>query len=251
MTNLVALGSQTAKQWFQNEYDVMNLFNNWKQSTIAQSWLKVMGYDLNKIDYVKAIKIAWSHKADIQVQVKVIIKLKDEIDIQNISIKLVSNKKGFNQVDKRWLSHYAELWKIPKDVLVLLQYFCGEIKPYKNWTKDVRRMFMTEMTKEESDKIINFLNKHKMTIVSDILKGRWEFSAEWMLVVRKTATYDRILKSINEVMNFYWNGAIEISPKWSIKIGRITMQRKWGDGWRSSANMLQFKIDPSELFTIN
>gem|GEM_PF-2651308 len=33
-------------------------------------------------------------------------------------------------------------------------------------------MFMTEMTKEESDKIINFLNKHKMTIVSDILKGR-------------------------------------------------------------------------------
>jgi hypothetical protein len=42
---------------------------------------------------VKAIKVSGSHKADIQVQVKITIKLKDEIDVQNISIKLVSNKK--------------------------------------------------------------------------------------------------------------------------------------------------------------
>ncbi len=250
MTNLVALWSQTAKQGFQNEYDVIKQFNDWKKSTIAQDWLKVMGYDIKKIEFVKAIKITWSHKADIQVQIKVMIKLKDEIDTQNISIKLVSNKKGFNQIDKRWLLHYAKLWKIQEDVLVLLKYFCGEIKPYKSWTKDSRRMFITEMTKEEADKIINFLNKNKMMIVSDILRGRWEFCAEWMLVVKKTTTYDRVLKSINEVMNFYWNGDIEISPKWSIKIGRITMQRKWGDRWRSSANMLQFKIDPTELFTI-
>ena len=60
------------------------------------------------------------------------IKLKDEIDAQNISIKLVSNKKGFNQIDKRRLLHYAKLWKIQEDVLVLLKYFCGEIKPYKS-----------------------------------------------------------------------------------------------------------------------
>jgi hypothetical protein len=33
------------------------------------------------------------NKTDVQVQVKVSIKLRDEIDVQNISVKLVSNKK--------------------------------------------------------------------------------------------------------------------------------------------------------------
>jgi len=95
-----------------------------------------MWYDLQEIEYVKAIKVAWSHKADIQVQIKIIIKLKDEIDVQNISVKLVSNKKWFNQIDKRRLKNYAEIWKIPDDVLKLLKYFSGEEKPYKQWTKE-------------------------------------------------------------------------------------------------------------------
>jgi hypothetical protein len=51
-----------------------------------------------------------------------------------------------------------------------LQYFCGEIKPYKSGTKDKRRMFLSEMTQEEVDKILSFLNASKMMIVSDILR---------------------------------------------------------------------------------
>lgn len=209
-----------------------------------------MGYDLQKIEYVKAVKISWSHKADIQVQIKIIIKLKDEIDTQNISVKLVSNTKWFNQIDKRRLKNYAELWNIPDDVLLLLKYFCWEIKPYKSWTKDPRRMFLPEMTDIEIKKIMKFLNENKMMIVSDIIRGRWEFCAEWMLVIKKTGTYDWVLKSINEVMNFYGNWEIELSPRWSIKIWKITIQRKWWDWWRDTANMLQFKIDPTELFSI-
>ncbi len=207
-----------------------------------------MWYDLQKIDFVDAFKIPWSCKADIQV--KVVIKLKDVIDLQNISIKLVSNKKWFNQIDKRRLKKYHELWSIPSDVHQLLQYFCGEVKPYKSGTKDTRRMFLSEMTQEEIGKILCFLNANKMMIVSDILRWRWEFCAEWMLVVRKTSTSEWVLKSINEVMNFYGNGDIVLSPKWSIKIGRVTMQRKWWDWGRDSANMLQFKIDPTELFSL-
>ncbi len=209
-----------------------------------------MWYDLQKIEHVKAIKIAWSYKADIQVQIKIIIKLKDTIDTQNISVKLVSNDKWFNQIDKRRLKNYAELWNIPDDVLLLLRYFCGEKKPYKAWTKDSRRMFLTEMTVEEVNKIMNFLSNNKMMIISDILKGRWEFCAEWMLVVKKTWRYEWVLRSINEVMNFYGNWEIRLSPRWSIKIWKITMQRKWWDWWRDTANMLQFKIDPTELFTL-
>lgn len=32
--------------------------------------------------------------------------------------------------------------------------------------------------------------------------------------------------------------------------GHITIQRKGGDGGRDTANMLQFKIDPTDLFDI-
>lgn len=209
-----------------------------------------MWYDLKKIEYVKAIKITGSHKSDIQVQIKIVIKLKDEIDAQNISVKLVSNDKWFNQIDKRCLKNYAELWNIPNDVLILLKYFCGEEKPYKQWTKDKRRMFLNEFTDEEICTIMNFLHHNKMMIVSDILRWRWEFCAEWMLVIKKTSNYTWVLKSINEVMNFYGNWTIQISPRGSIKIGRITMQRKWWDWWRETANMLQFKIDPTELFSL-
>lgn len=207
-----------------------------------------MGYDLSKIEYVRAVKVKHGSKTDVQVQIKVSIKLKEAIDVQNISVKLVSNKKWFNQIDKRLLKNYVKLWNIPQDVLKLFQYFCWELKPYKSGTRDARRMFITEMNKKEQNKIFEFLNKNKLMIVSDILKWRWEFAAERMLVVKKTSLYERVLKSMNEVMNFYGNWEIVISPQWSIRMGKITIQRKGWDGGRESANMLQFKIDPVLLF---
>ena len=41
-----------------------------------------------------------------------------------------------------------------------------------------------------------------------------------------------------------------MTPRGSLKIGRITVQRKGGDNGRKTANMLQFKIDPTEIFNI-
>lgn len=58
-----------------------------------------------------------------------------------------------------------------------------------------------------------------------------------------------ILKPINKVINFY-NGEVKFSSQGSLKIGKILMQRKGGDGGRDSAKMLQFKINPCELFEI-
>jgi len=49
-------------------------------------------------------------------------------------------------------------------------------------------------------------------------------------------------------MNHFGNGNIEITARGNFKIGRITMQRKGGDGGRETAKMLQFKINPAELF---
>ena len=85
-------------------------------------------------------------------------------------------------------------------------------------------------------------------IVSDILKGRGKFSAEWMLVILKVGTTLKWeLEPINYVLNFFGNGEVSMTPRGSISIGKITVQRKGGDGGRDTANMLQFKINPAEL----
>lgn len=246
--DLVLRGSQTARNGFRNEQDVADKFNNWQEDEDAQKWLKIMKYKIEEIEYVKAVVIH-GYKADVNVKVQ--IKLKHAFDIENIQVKLVSNSRGFNQVDKRWLSNYDELWNIPDDVYRLLQYFTGEITPYRSGTRDSRRMFLDEMTVQERNTIIKWFSDNKMLIVSDILRGRGEFSAEWVLVAQKIDRNARwVLKNINEVMQHYSQGPVCMSPRGSINIGRIGVQRKGGDNGRETAKMLQFKIDPAELFDI-
>ncbi|EAJ7086660.1 type II restriction endonuclease [Campylobacter jejuni] len=248
--NKVELGSNTAKNGFKNENFVVNTFNNWQNDTLAQSWLKAMNYNINDIQNVKAQKIKGSFKADVQVVILVQIKLQNLQDVQNIQVKLVSNPQGFNQVDKRWLKNYNELWNFPDELLEILQYFTGEKSPKIKNPKDKRRMFLTEFTKEEQEQVINFFIKNQALVVNDILKGRGQFASEWFLVILKIEKQDLkwLLKPINEVINFY-SGEVLIMDRGSLKIGKITMQRKGGDNGRISANMLQFKINPCELFT--
>src|SRR5688500_17494250 len=115
---LVKRGSSTARGGFSNESDVVEKFNNWKNDTDAQSWLRIMEYDLEKIEKVEAVRITGSHKTDVQVKIK--IYLKDIVAAENLSVKLVSNPTGFNQIDKRWVDKYAELWEIPNNIVKTL-----------------------------------------------------------------------------------------------------------------------------------
>jgi hypothetical protein len=57
-----------------------------------------MQYELIEIDFVKAIIIN-GHKADVQIQITV--KFKEAVDVENLQVKLVSNRKGFNQIDNK------------------------------------------------------------------------------------------------------------------------------------------------------
>lgn len=241
----VILGSKTAKAGFKNEYFVINEFNNWENSELSRAWLTKMGYVLSEIQSVKAQKIKGSFKADVQILVQ--IKFKNLQDVQNLQVKLVSNPQGFNQIDKRWLKKYDEMWNFGDEILEILEYFVGEKSPKISNPKDKRRMFFNEFSKFEQDKIVEFFTKNKTLILNDILKGRGKFTSEWFLVILKTTELRWVLKNINEVINFY-DGEVLISPKGSLKIGKITMQRKGGDNGRESANMLQFKLNPCELF---
>lgn len=248
--DLFELGSKTAKDGFRNEDFVVNIFNNWKNNELAKNWLQTMGYKIDEIEDVNTYKIHGNFKADIQVIILIQVKLQKIQDIQNIQVKLVSNANGYNQIDKRWLKSYKELWDIPDNVYITLQYFTGEIEPKIDKPKDIRRMFFYEFNELEQKNVLDFFRKNQPLIVSDIIKGRGKFASEWFLVIlreKETSEIKWVLKPINEVINFY-SGDVYFSPHGSLKIGKITMQRKGGDGGRATSKMLQFKINPCELF---
>ena len=229
-----------------NEDDIVRKFNDWKNDEEAKKWLLIMQYDLDEIEFVKAIKLS-GFKTDVQAQVT--IKLKEAIDVQNLQVKLVSNLQGFNQIDKRWVDKYVEMWNIPEKVVSILKRYTGEVAPTILNPQDKRRMFANEFDEKDQTLMLKWLNDNKTLIVSDILKGRGQFAAEWTLVAQKLKNNSRwVLKPMNFCMNYFGSGEIEITKRGNFKIGKITMQRKGGDGGRQTANMLQFKLNPAELF---
>lgn len=243
------MGSETAKGGFRTEDDIVDKFNNWKKDENAQKWLEIMGYKLKEIEKVEAVKITGGYKTDVQVQIT--IYLKKAIAAENLSVKLASNPRGYNQIDKRWVDKYAELWNMPEDIVKYLKTFTGEEIDASRFPvlRDERRAFLDEMKGKTAQKVVDFFKKNKFLVVSDILKGRGKFSAGWILVVlRLPEKTSWVLRSINEAMNVFGSGKVEITKQGSLKIGKITMQRKGGDAGRPTANMLQFKINPVELF---
>ena len=269
----VKLGSQTAKGGFQNEDEIRDKFNDWQKDTDARQWLETMNYRLNEIEQVKAAK-PHGEKADVEVRVKTKVGEK----VHGISIKLVSNPQGFNQIDKRWLRTYAQMWKMPDDVHSALKLFVGEVAPTMPG-RDSRRMFLNELTESQQQAVIRFFSSHREQIVSDLFAGDGEHAAGWIMVTLKGADNATdakrslmadekrasrppvnsnraeekpqwMLCTTVDAVQFFGDGEVQITPAGSLKIGRITMQRKGGDNGRESANMLQFKINPTELFEL-
>jgi len=277
MTKAQQLGSMTAKGGFLNEADICNKFQNYYHDNEAQIWLSIMGYAYEKINSISAIQIPVRinktkaltfgiddnkyeetikyKKADIQIKIEITID--DIVYIENISLKKANKNAGFNQVDKRPVSTYQKIWGFDDSIAYWLKCFTGEILPSEIDTKDIpsfrdikeKRVFLDEIPKEALTQIIHFFTEHKYLILSDMIKGRGGLSAEWLLVTQKDTnnedTIDWVLKDINTSINFYAQGDIRLSPRGSLKIGRITMQRKGGTPDPIS---LQFKMNPLELF---
>ncbi len=271
------LGSQTAKGGFENEQDIVRKFNNWKKDKTAQKWLETMGYKLDKLDSVAAIQIPTKiSKKDIDkfsvsieeyndfvkfkkadAQIRLIIKIGNILKIENLSLKKANSNADYNQIDKRTVDSYKEMWNFDNETELWLKLFTGEHLPkeVKNLTdnikhRDSRRLFLDEIPESIQDKIVKFFEKNKILVISDIIKGRGGLSAGWMLVTMKNIEENStkwILKDINTTMNFYGNGDVFISPRGNLHIGKITMQRKGGT---PDPTKLQFKFKPCELFEI-
>ncbi|MEO8648531.1 MAG: type II restriction endonuclease [Acidobacteriota bacterium] len=239
-------GSLTAKNGFRNETEIAGKFNNWRTDTDAQTWLAFMGYKTSGIKEVLASK-PHGEKADVEVK----ITTADSVAREGISIKLVSSNNGFNQIDKRWLAHYAIMWKMPAEVVESLKLFVGESKPIRS-SKVPGRMYLNELDTEDQKRILDFFKANRDVIVSDLFRGDGEFDADWIMVALKSTDKPRwILRRIDHAIEFFSGGPVEITRNGNLRIGRITMQRKGGDGGRETAKMLQFKINPALLFDKN
>lgn len=221
------------------------------QIPVKISRQKVMSLGISVEKYEETIKYK---KADIQVRLEIIID--DVLHIENISLKKANKSAGFNQVDKRPVKSYKKMWDFDDEIEYWLKAFTGEILPKDILTpeklkniNDNRRLFMTELPNNIITKIINFFTENKLLIVTDIIRGRGGLSAEWLLVTRNHMAdankIDWILKDINTACNFFAQGEVKISPRGSLSIGKVTMQRKGGTPDPTS---LQFKINPLQLF---
>ena len=241
----VDLGSKTAKHGFKNEDEIRDKFNNWRSDVDAKNWLASMNYRIGEIESVIASK-PHGEKADVEVQVKTRSGEKTE----GISIKLVSSPTGFNQIDKRWLSHYVKMWKIGADTEYALKLFVGEIPPVR-LGRDPRRMYLNELDQTSQVAVVDFFTMHKEEIVSDLFQGNGVHAAGWVMVAFKATANTRwAIRTSADTIKFFGDGKVEITRAGNLKIGRVTMQRKGGDGGRETAKMLQFKINPVQLFDL-
>lgn len=236
-------GSTTAKNGFRNEEDIRDRFNNWKDDPVAQSWLVAMNYDAGSIHTLSATTLH-GYKADVEVS----IGTESGQRTERLSIKLVSNANGFNQIDKRWLASYAEMWDMPHEVVNALQRFVGETPPLAG-SRTAGRMYLNELDQASQRAVIEFFSQHKARIVSDLLTGDGEHAADWLMVTSKASDPPTwLIRSADDAVRFFGQGPVELTRAGNLKIGRISMQRKGGDNGRETAKMLQFKINPLQLF---
>ncbi len=239
----VERGSKTAKAGFQNEDEIRGKFNNWKTDADARAWLEAMQHPIADVTSVSALK-PHGEKADVEVTVKT----KSGERVERISIKLVSSANGFNQIDKRWLKTYAQMWKMPPNVADALKLFVGETPPRES-SRDKRRMYLDELDENAQRAVVEFFTANKDEIVSDLLSGDGIHAAGWLMVAHKVTDKPKwVIRSAADAIKFYSAGPVELTKAGNLKIGRITMQRKGGDNGRDTAKMLQFKINPVQLF---
>lgn len=236
-------GSKTARDGFKNENEIAEKFIRWRTDAEARLWLATMGYAFGDVRDVATSK-PHGEKADIRVAVTTA----KGTEVHRISIKLVSSENGFNQIDKRWLRQYAAAWKMPDDVMKALRLYVGEDAPTGK-SRVANRMYIDELEKPQQEAIVRFFEVNRENIVSDLLEGDGADRADWFLVAWKDSEKPKwTLRRISEVVSFFGEGKVEITRAGNLKIGRISMQRKGGDGGRETAKMLQFKLNPTLLF---
>jgi hypothetical protein len=187
-----------------------------------------------------------------------------------ISVKEFDVKADFNHVERNYVEHYAQKWSMPRDVYVGLKRFVGEVDERGNpISTDIlereakesgttpgklskkRRTFINQLPEPTRKAIKEFFTSNKEKIIKDIFVDDEDIKF-FIIIKREGSRAYYYIVPTKDVFDVYGSGDIIISPKGSLQMGKVGIQRKSGDhqtpsGWvDSSASQLQFKIKPSE-----
>lgn len=244
------ISSQAARGGFQNEAWVADQFRN-RSPDYGAKWLEAMGHLHPKMVNAQTTrKMGFFNKADVLVLV--------DNSVEWVSVKKFTPSSSFNQIDKRWVSEFAKRWKMSDDVINALKMYCGEDGYRPNEineqlsSRDTKRFFMDELSDEKQNLVVSFLDKNRRRIIHDVIAGRNKGAAQWVLAVEKSHNEPirSVLVPIEAVIRHYAKEPVSITKKGNLSLGGITIQRKGGDAGRKTAQMLQFKFSPRDLFTI-
>ena len=187
-----------------------------------------------------------------------------------ISVKEFDVKFDYNHVERHYLDFYAREWSMPRSVYISLKQFVGEINeqgaPIAIETLEreaerlgmspgklgkTRRIFINQMNYQTRETIKEFFRANKAEILKDVFIN--DENIEFFIVVKRegdTAHY--YVVPTKDMVDIYSTGDVIITPRGSLQIGKVVLQRKGGDhrtngGWVDVvASQLQFKIKPSE-----
>ncbi len=245
-----AWGSKTAKGGFKAEKVLAAKFNNWKTDNVAQELLKYMGFNSPS----KVVAIALPPREN-KIDVLVEITQNGVVSKEGISVKKYNEKVNFNQLDKRWVKAYNVVFNFPQNVTGGLKKFVGKsgFTPTDlkiTGVRDNRRFFLDELSPNIANDIVNFFSTNKAQIVDFLFCGASDKPSYIVVVKHTSSNVVYGICNMVDVVKYYSQSPVQQTKRGNLNVGKISMQRKGGDGGRASAQMLQFKINPGEVFDI-
>ena len=264
-------GSKIAKSGFKNEDNISKKINNWETDPEAKIWLKEMGINISKI---KELDSKTSRELGLgNIKSDVIVTIDGEK--HGISVKFYT--ANFNQLQRGTVENISKLLEMPLFVTLAMKKIVGseghqpqdylqdvELKLLKEKRKNRftqnqsetierhKKLLIDDFPNNQRTKIRNWFDINKKTIIKILLRGKTAPSPQWFMAVKHNngkISKTKIV-SMENAINHFSKGEICFSNAGVFYIGKISMQRKSGDGGRISGQDLQFKIKPEEIFSI-
>jgi hypothetical protein len=136
----------------------------------------------------------------------------------------------------------------------LLQCFTGEKLPIlydeqKTFRKK-NRMFLDELKESDLKELLSYFETHKESFLQTAFLGlEKELEPHYLVCIQGSDLSSAKFINMSKVLSLALNGPVELTPRGSLKIGKVTLQRKGGDGGRESAKDLQMKIKPKDFIS--
>lgn len=202
---------------------------------------------LNRLEIIRGEVISATWVKNNRFKSDVDLSVNDVVEGQiTVGCSIKAAKANFNQMDRRWLSDWAELLNMPAEVSSEIQ------SSLDRKLINSRAVFITP---RQGEIIIPFLEENKERIVRELFTRDEQHTKVFVAYDRSGLIW--YIASIEEVINAIVQSPITLTRQGVVRFGDyLSLQRKGGDGNitnppKSSplhpSNHLQFKIKPLSI----